>query len=320
MATEPETRAAAPEVVIAEFMDPDGVAQLARRFPTHYDPTLVDRPEALAALLTEARALVVRNRTRVDAGFLAEGPRLRCIGRLGVGLDNIDLEACAARGLPVYPATGANVASVAEYAVTMALVLLRDGAYAASAAVIAGDWPRERLVGREAEAKVLGLVGFGAIGQATARRAAALGMRVLAHDPILAPDHPAWGLAEPRALDALLAEADAVSLHLPLTPGTRHLIGRAQLAAMKPGAVLINSARGGVVDEAALLAALKRGHLGGAALDVFETEPLTAEAGARFAGLANVILTPHIAGVTRECNARIGAIVAERVTECLEGP
>jgi len=307
------------EVVISEFMDSDGVARLGRHFRVHYAPTLVDKPDVLGALLPDAKALVVRNRTRVTAGLLDKGPNLRCVGRLGVGLDNIDMEACAARGLPVYPATGANVVSVAEYAVAMALVLLRDGAYGASEAVMAGTWPRERLVGREAHAKVFGIVGFGAIGQAAAERAAALGMRVIAHDPHLAPDHPAWALAERRDLAGLLAEADAVSLHVPLTQVTRHLIGRDRIAAMKPGAVIINTSRGGVMDEAALVEALGAGHLGGAALDVFETEPLAAAAGPKFGGLANVILTPHVAGVTRECNARIGEIVAERVIAHLEG-
>ncbi|HUF86379.1 MAG TPA: hydroxyacid dehydrogenase [Thermohalobaculum sp.] len=307
------------EVIVTEFMDPDGVARLGRHFRVHYDSGLVDKPGELAELLPDARALVVRNRTRVTAALLDAGPRLLCIGRLGVGLDNIDLDACAARGLPVYPATGANVVSVAEYAVTMALVLLRDGAYGAGEAVMDGHWPRERLVGREAAAKVFGVVGFGAIGRAAAERAAAMGMRVLAHDPHVPGCDPAWALAARRDLAALLAEADAVSLHVPLTPETRHLIGPDRIAAMKPGAVLINTARGGVVDEAALVEALRAGRLGGAALDVFETEPLNAAAGARFRGLANLILTPHIAGVTRECNARIGEIVADRVIAHLEG-
>ena len=306
------------EVVITEFMDPDGVARLSRHFRVHYDPTLVDQPDALAGLLADARALVVRNRTRVTGELLDTGPNLVCVGRLGVGLDNIDLGACEARGLPVYPATGANVVSVAEYAVTMAMVLLREGAYGAGTAVMAGEWPRERLVGREALGKVLGLVGFGAIGQATAHRAAALGLRVIAHDPHIPASDPAWALAERRELAALLAEADAVSLHVPLTPATRHLIRRERIAAMKPGAVLINTARGGVVDEAALVEALSAGHLAGAALDVFETEPLTAAAAAKFEGLGNVILTPHIAGITRECNARIGEIVADKVIAHLE--
>ena len=198
-------------------------------------------------------------------------------------------------------------------------MMLFRGAYGARAEVAAGGWPREALIGREMAGKVLGLIGFGSIGRETARCAAALGMAVVAHDPFVAPDDPAWEFANPLALNELLTQADAVSLHVPLTPGTRHLIGVAQIALMKPGSVLVNAARGGVLDEAALAEGLRGGQVGGAALDVFETEPLTAAAAARFAGIANLILTPHIAGLTEESNARVGAMIAERVIAHLEG-
>ena len=306
------------DVVITEFMDRAAVSRLAARFRIHYDPELADKPELLAAVASEARALIVRNRTQVRGALLAGAGKLACIGRLGAGLDNIDTGACAARGIAVYPATGANDLSVAEYVVTCVMMLFR-GAYGATAEVAAGGWPREALIGREAAGKVLGLVGFGSIGRETARRAAALGMTVVAHDPFVAADDPAWDLAKPLTLNEVLTRADAVSLHLPLTPGTRHLIGAAQIALMKPGAVLVNAARGGVLDEVALVAGLRDGRLRGAALDVFETEPLTAEAGARFKGLQNLILTPHIAGLTEESNARVGALIAERVIAHLEG-
>jgi (S)-sulfolactate dehydrogenase len=306
------------EIVISEFMDEGAVARLRERFATLYDPDLVDRPEALGAALGPARALVVRNRTRVTDALLAAAPALACVGRLGVGLDNIDLGACRARDVAVYPATGANDVAVAEYVVSAALMLLR-GAYGASKEVAEGAWPRQRLIGREAAGKRLGLVGFGAIARQVAARARALGMTIGAFDPHLAPGDPAWAEAERQGLDDLLAASDVVSLHVPLTAETRHLIDAAALARMKPGAVLINTARGGVVDEPALAAALGRGALGGAALDVFETEPLTAAAGARFAGLGNVILTPHVAGVTEESNARVGTLIADRVLAHLEG-
>ncbi len=306
------------DVVITEFMDQAAVSRLTVRFAVHYDPELADKPELLAEFAAEARALIVRNRTQVRGALLAGAGRLACVGRLGVGLDNIDTVACAARGIAVYPATGANDLSVAEYVVTCVMMLLR-GAYGASAAVAAGGWPREALIGRETAGKVLGLVGFGSIGRETARRAAALGMAVVAHDPFVAPDDPAWELAKPLPLNEVLMQADAVSLHVPLTPGTRHLIGAAQIALMKPGAVLVNAARGGVLDEAALAEGLRAGQLGGAALDVFETEPLTAAAGARFEGLKNLILTPHVAGLTEESNIRVGAMIADRVIAHLEG-
>src|SRR5919202_5105759 len=288
------------------------VRDLARGRDVLYDADLVDRPEDLRAALAEARALVVRNRTQVRGALLDAAPRLRVVGRLGVGLDNIDVDACAARGVAVCPATGANDVSVAEYVIAAALILLR-GAYFASAEAAAGAWPRNRLIGRAVSGKRLGLVGFGNIARETARRAAALGMSVAAHDPYVPAGSPAWGGVARLGLDALLASADVLSLHVPLTPETRHLLDGAALARMKPDAVLVNAARGGVVDEAALAAALRAGRLAGAALDVFEAEPLGAERGARFAGLANVILTPHIAGVTAESNVRVSRVTAENV-------
>jgi (S)-sulfolactate dehydrogenase len=184
--------------------------------------------------------------------------------------------------------------------------------------VAAGDWPRQSLTGRETAGRILGLVGFGATARETARRASALGMGVLACDPYVDDADPAWRLARKTALGELLELADAVSLHVPLTTETRCLIGPDQIAAMKPGAVLVNAARGGVVDEAALAEGLATGHLSGAALDVFETEPLTAAAGARFRGLGNLILTPHIAGLTGDSNIRVSNMIADKVIAHLE--
>lgn len=308
---------ATPEIVICEFMDEAAVGDLARDFAVHYDKTLVDRPDDLARLLSAARALIVRNRTQVRGALLEAGARLEAVGRLGVGLDNIDLAACEARGIAVLPATGANDIAVAEWAIATIMMLLR-GAYHASDEVAAGAWPRERLMGREVFGKTLGLLGFGAIARETATRARALGMAVVAHDPFVAADDPAWARigARPAGLDELLAVADAVSLHVPLTEGTRNLMNAARLAAMKPGAVLVNAARGGVIDEAALAAALKAGTPAGAALDVFEAEPL--KAGSPLAGCPNLILTPHIAGVTTESNVRVSSVTAANVRRILK--
>ena len=308
-----------PDIVITEFMDAPSVARLAERFDTVYDPGLAERAERIPRLLARARALVVRNRTRVTDELLAEGPRLRVVGRLGVNLDNIDVAAAEARGLRVVPAVGTSDDSVAEYVVAMVLHLLR-GAYAASGEVAAGAWPRTRLIGREASGKTLGLVGYGAVARKTAARARALGMAIAAFDPFVPAGDPAWGgTARIETLPALLAAADAVSLHVPLTEATRHLVDAATLSAMRPEAVLINAARGGVVDEAALADALRAGTIAGAALDVFEVEPLPRSAGAVFADCPNLVLTPHIAGVTEESNARIGAMIADAVISSLEG-
>lgn len=307
-----------PRIVISENMDAPAVALLARDFDVDYRPALVDDPVGLAAALGNSDAWIVRNRSQVCGEALAGAGRLRVVGRLGVGLDNIDLAACAARGIEVIPATGANAESVAEYVLAMAMILLRGAAYRSTSAVAAGRWPRQMLSqGREIAGKTMGLVGFGSIGRVTARKAAAMGLRLVGHDPALAGEDSAWrefGVA-PLGLDALLAEADIVSLHVPLVPETYRLIGEERIARMKPGAILVNSARGGIVDEAALARALQAGRLAGAALDVFEDEPLAAAS--VLADAPNLILTPHIAGVTQESNERVSGLVAERVAASL---
>lgn len=300
------------DIIISEFMDEAAIALLAREFTTLYEPDLADRPEELAALCAPARALVVRNRTQVRGALLERAARLRCVGRLGVGLDNIDVEACRARAIAVFPATGANDLSVAEYVIAAAL-MLRRRAYLSTERLVAGQWPRGALIGGELSGAVMGLIGFGGIARQVARRAAALGMSVIAFDPFLPAGDGAWKGIGNRPLDALLSEADVVSLHTPLTSETRRMIDNRALSRMKDGAVLINAARGGVVDEDALCAALRAGRLAGAALDVFENEPLDAEGGGRFAGIDNLVLTPHIAGVTRESNIRVSRVTAEAV-------
>lgn len=310
-----------PDVVISEFMDEPAIKAGLAGLDVLYDPKLVDKPEELKAALASARALIVRNRTKVDAALLEGAEKLVAIGRLGVGLDNIDLEACNSRDIAVYPATGANDVSVAEYVIGTALFLLR-GSYYATFEVIAGRWPRDRLVqGREMSGKTLGLVGFGSIAQKVALRAAAMGMTIVAHDPHIPADAPAWeqpfGNVERRDLDALLRSADVVSLHVPLTSETRNLIDAKRLALMKRGAILINAARGGILDEAAVAQALKENKLGGAAIDVFEDEPLPEAKGVVFGGAPNVILTPHVAGVTAEANARVSALTAENIRKHL---
>ncbi len=304
-------------ILITEFMDEAAVATLAADFDVAYEPDLVDRRDELLSRLEQTDALIVRNRTRVDAELLAAAPALKVVGRLGVGLDNIDTAACAARGIEVIPATGANALAVAEYVVGTAMLLLR-GAYQSTASVADGAWPRTALSnGREINGKVLGVVGFGGIGRLTARLAHALGMQVVGHDPQLPDDSTFWAQehAQGLPLDEVFARSDVVTLHVPLTRETRGLVDAARLARMKPGAILVNTARGGVVDEAAVAAALRSGALGGAALDVFDAEPLPK--GSSLAGCPNLVLTPHVAGVTRESNERVSSLIADRVAAAL---
>ena len=281
-----------------------------------YDPTLVDAPDRLAPLLPDAKAIIVRNRTQVRADLLNQAPNLKVVGRLGVGLDNIDLELCIEHGVEVCPASGANDISVAEYVITAALMLLR-GAWTSTSEVSTGAWPRNDLIGREISGQILGCIGFGSIARETAKRAAALGMTVIAYDPFINKDDPVLNAASLVTLDKLLEEADVISLHTPLNDQTKNLIDHQAITKMKRDAILINAARGGIVDEHALASALRDSRLGGAALDVFHQEPLSAEAGQAFNGLKNVLLTPHIAGVTTQSNLRVSDVTVKNVLRVL---
>ncbi len=304
------------DIVISEFMDKDIAIEVLAGFDVQYDPALVDDRAALLETLADARAIIVRNRTQVDGELLDRAPGLKVVGRLGVGLDNIDLAACASRDIVVCPATGANDIAVAEYAVTAALVLLR-GAWSATDRMIAGEWPRTDLMGREVSGKRMGLIGFGSIARQVAARAAALGMTVAAFDPYLAAGDPAWSDVRNGTLADLAADCDVISVHVPLTDETRHLLGVEFIRSMREGAILINTSRGGVVDESALIEALREGRLGGAALDVFESEPLDGANAGAFSGVPNILLTPHIAGITKEANQRVSLVTAQNVRKHL---
>ncbi len=306
------------DVVIPEFMDQEAADLLQAEYDVHWDRGLFARRPELFKHVADARALVVRNGTQVDAELLAAAPKLKVVARMGVGLDNFDLAACKARGVDVFTSIGANAISVAEYVIVTAMILLRRQALLSTAALVAGEWPREKLAGGvELAGRTMGIVGFGSIGQVAAAKAKSMGMDVIAYDAVMPADAPAWAGARRVDLDTLIAEADVISLHCPLLPETVDLIGAPQFARMKPGVVVINSARGGIVNEADCAAALRFGRIVGAALDSFTSEPITKEIGALFEGLNNVILTPHVAGVTLESNKRIGMAAVDTVRRVL---
>ncbi|MFB7416538.1 phosphoglycerate dehydrogenase [Streptomyces sp. NPDC056121] len=261
----------------------------------------------------EADALIV-GMDAITAEAMDASPRLKVIAKHGVGVDTIDVAAARSRGILVVCAPGSNSRAVAEY--TFGLLLSATRSLAAShTSVAAGGWPK--LFGPELHGKTLGIVGFGRIGRLLAGYARAFGMELLAHDPYVpGADVRAHG-AEPVALDTLLARADAVSLHTPPDPSGAPLLDRARLAAMKRGAVLINAARGGLVDERALADLLSSGHFGAAALDAFSTEPLPADHPLRQA--PRTLLTSHMAACTPEANQAMGAMVAEDVVRVLAG-
>lgn len=303
-------------VLVTEFIDGSALAFLENRVRVQYVPGIFEQADVLAEVVKDADALIIRNRTQVTNTLLSYAPRLRAIGRLGVGLDNIDLEAAKRRNIAVLPATGANAIAVAEYVMSALMHLYRPMTTGLKA-MMGGRWPREQSIGGEIAGRTLGLVGYGQIAQSVAARAASFGMRVVYFDPYLGTVSDG-GLGQPmRDLDALLETADCVSLHVPLTAETHHLMNRERLAQMKTGAVLINTARGGIVDEKALVHQIRIGQLGGAALDVFEREPLDPLNGALFEGIERLILTPHIAGVTHESNRRVSQVTVENVLRIL---
>lgn len=304
-------------ILISEFITSQALETLRRHYEVIYAPELYkDRP-ALIAALQNIEALIVRNLTQVNEEVLAGAAKLKVVGRLGVGLENIELSACAKRNIKVIPATGANAESVAEYVVGAAVALTR-GFIPATTATFNGEWPRPRFSGyHEFLGKTIGIVGFGSIGRIVAKKAHAFGLRCVAYDPMLSGDSVELdGVSVPLlSLSELLSESDAITLHLPFLPDTKNLFNAATLDQIKEGACLINTARGGIVDEKALADRLRSGRLGGAAIDVFSTEP--AKDLSHFAGIENLILTPHIAGVTQESNERVSQMIADEVNRFL---
>ena len=304
-------------IVVSERLLESALEPHRNTFNIHYDPSLFQKRDELKMLLTNASALIVRNQTQVDADLIAEASNLKVVGRLGVGLDNLDMPALKERGVAVTWGPGTNAVSVAEYVLGAMLELSRRFCQV-SAELHGGAWNRQAAIGTELYGKTLGIVGLGDIGSRLARRAHAFGMNVIAHDPVVhenafAPQEYGVGLLE---LSEVL-QSDFISLHAPLLPSTRHLINAETLGQMKPSAYLINTARGGLVDEHALANGLRSGKLAGAALDVRESEPPGEDDPLR--GLDNIILTPHVAGVTRESNARVSFHVVEDVVRVLNG-
>lgn len=270
--------------------------------------------QRLYSELATADALIVRSSTTVDEELLAAAPKLQVIGRAGVGVDNIDLAAATARGIPVINAPAGNTVSAAEH--TMALILaVARRIPSADRSIRDGEWDRSRFAGTELRGKVLGLIGAGRIGGEVVKRARAFGMRVIAHDPYLTPERAAKLGVVRVELGELISRADVITLHLPLTSATEGLIGREELAAMKPTALLVNVARGGIVDEDALAAALEAGELAGAALDVFAEEPLPE--GSRLRSAPGIVLTPHLGAATAEAQEMVATEIARGIRAAL---
>ncbi len=301
-------------VLLADAIAPKGVRILRESVGLEVDERPSISASELRSVIGGYDALIVRSRTKVTAEVLAAGGRLKVVGRAGVGVDNIDVESANQRGIAVLNAPGGNVIAAAELTLGLMLALLRHIAQA-DASIRRGEWERSRYQGTELYGKTLGLVGAGRIGSEVASRAAAFGMRVLVSDPYLSQERAREIGAELVSLESLLEQADILSVHTPLTEETRGLVGPGELARMKPTAYLINAARGGVVDESALAAALEAGRLAGAALDVFEREPPPGDC--PLLKLENVLAVPHLGAATREAQARSGVEICRAVRNAL---
>jgi len=301
-------------ILIADSLEKSGIEVLRSKGADVHVLTAEEKPR-LKEILADCDAIVVRSATKVTREVIAAGTRLRVIGRAGIGVDNVDVEAATERGILVVNAPTGNLMAATEHTLAMMLALAR-AIPAADASMKRGEWDRKTFVGTELQGKTLGVIGFGRIGQRVAARARGFEMKILAADPVLDPALARRLDVELVSLDELLAAADFVTLHTPLTKETRNMLDAAHIARMKKGAMLINVGRGGTIDEAALLAALNEGRLGGAALDVYAEEPTTHLDLVRH---ARVIATPHIGAQTREAQERIALETAAQVLAALEG-
>ncbi len=302
-----------PLVLVADSIAEEGLAIL--RPHTRIEIVTGNR-EALERNLGEAEALLVRSETRVTEALLDAAPRLRVIGRAGAGVDTIDVAAATARGIVVVNAPGGNAVAAAEHSLALMFALARRVA-AADASLKRGEWSRSRYIGSELTGKTLGLIGLGRVGSEVARRAQGLDMRVVVYDPYVPDEHARRIGLEPVELDALLESSDFVSLHVPFTEATRGILSADRIARMRPAAFVVNCARGGLVDEPALLAALDEGRLAGAGIDVFTTEPVPDDD--PLPRHPKVVATPHLGASTVEAQANVATQVAHEVLAVLEG-
>jgi len=300
--------------VIADPLRPEGLDVLGEASGLIVEDHTEDEREVLASALAGASGLIVRSRTKVDAALIEASDVLEVIGRAGVGVDNIDIEAATRRGIAVLNSPAANTCSTAELAFGLLLAAARNIGEA-DASVRAGEWKRKAMRGTQLKGKTIGVVGAGRIGTEIVRRARAFGMEVLAYDPYLGADRANELGLRLVEFDTLLENSDAVTLHVPLTDENRGLIGAEEIARMRDGAILVNAARGGLVDEAALAEALVAGKLGGAGLDVYEREPLPAESPLREA--PNLVFTPHLGASTAEAQAEVSRQIAVAMRDAL---
>lgn len=304
------------KVLVADKISPRGVEYLRKQPGLEVVEAYGSTPEKILQLVKDVHAIAVRSETKITREVFAAAPHLKVVGRAGVGVDNVDVEAATERGVVVMNTPSGNTIATAELTFTHLLCGARPVPQAA-ASMKAGQWDRKSFSGVELFKKTLGIVGLGRIGGEVAKRAQAFGMRVLAYDPYLAPSRAKAMQVEAVTLDELLAQSDYITVHMPLTEDTQYMIDEAAFEKAKKGLRIFNCARGGIIKETALLAALKSGKVAAAGLDVYEDEPLAKES--EFRQLPNVVLTPHLGASTAEAQESVGIEIAEQIVDVLKG-
>jgi D-3-phosphoglycerate dehydrogenase / 2-oxoglutarate reductase len=301
------------KILVADPIAEEGIELLRKYAEVDIQSRLA--PQQLGAIIGDYDALVVRSQTRVGADVIELGKKLKVIGRAGVGTDNIDVDAATKKGIVVVNAPTGNIVAAAEHTIALMLALARNVPQANSR-LKSGKWQREELVGAELRNKILGIIGLGNVGSEVAKRVQGLEMRVIAHDPFVSEDYARNLKVELVSLDQLLEEADFITLHVPLTAATKKLIGAKELARLKPTARIINCARGELIDEEAVVKAIKTGRIAGAAFDVFATEPVT---DSPLFNEDKIIVTPHLGASTIEAQTSVAKDIAEEVLTVLQG-
>ena len=306
------------KVLITEFMEQGSVDKMSENFDVTYDTSLHENQTKLSSLIANTNAVIVRNKTQLTEDLLSKADQLTFVGRLGVGLDNIDTDYCSNNGIFVQPATGMNADSVAEYVITCSLSLLKNIPIAHHG-TSSGQWPRTSLESRELGGKTLGLLGFGVIGKKVSRLAQVFGAKVIAYDPFVTESEASKHNVSLVKQEDLFDLSDVISIHLPLTDQTRNLINARSFNLMKQNPIIINSSRGSIVNEKDLLQAYSEKIINGFALDVYSSEPVEEDFYKHISNSMNCILTPHNSGVTTESNVRVSQFIAEKTINFLRG-
>jgi D-3-phosphoglycerate dehydrogenase len=304
------------QILITDKLSPQALELLDAADDASYDIVHRPSPEKLREIIPDYDGMIIRSSARVDADLLAAATRLQVVGRAGMGLDNVDIDAASLNGVIVMNTPGANATATAEHTMALLLALVRHVPQA-DESLREGEWARSRFVGTELYGKILGVVGLGRIGTRVAQRAQAFGMTVLAFDPYISDDVARELKVTLGDLDGVFSQADFITLHAALTPETRGLVNSERIVRMKPGVRIVNCARGALIDETALVEGLRSGQVAGAALDVFDDEPLPADSPLR--GLSNVVLTPHLAASTVEAQRDVGTQIVHQVLDALRG-